>query len=143
MGKLASYLRMLGFDTFYKNDLSDDEIISRSKEEMRIILTRDLGILKNGQVHRGYFIRQQKPVYQAHEIIWKFNLNKQILPFTRCMKCNGLFTRVKKDCIKTLVPPKAYQFFQDFYQCEVCRRIYWKGSHYEKMLKTIDMICRP
>jgi len=143
LGKLASYLRMLGFDTLYKNDLRDDEIISRSIEEKRIILTRDLGILKNGKVQRGYFIRQQIPVDQCHEVIWKFNLIGQTMPFTRCMECNGLFFKINKQRIKAMVPDKAYLFFRDFYQCRDCRKIYWKGSHYEKMLKTIDRICTP
>jgi len=143
LGKLARYLRMCGFDTVYKNDLSDDEIISRSIKEKRIILTRDLGILKNGQVQRGYFIRTQIPVYQCREVLRKFDLFRQIRPFTRCMECNGLISKVDKKQIKTLVPDKAYQYYDEFHRCGDCLNIYWKGSHYEKMLKIIDKICTP
>lgn len=141
LGKLARYLRMCGFDTVYKNDISDDEIINRSIKEKRIILTRDLGILKNGQVQRGYFIRTQKPIYQCREVFKKFDLFRQIRPFSRCMECNGLFSRASKKSIKKMVPLKTYQYFQDFYRCSDCQNIYWKGSHYEKMLKIIDKIC--
>ncbi len=143
LGKLARYLRMLGFDTEYKNDLSDDIIINHSIKEKRIILTRDLGILKNGQVQRGYFIRAQKPVYQCHEVFKKFDLFRQKKPFTRCLKCNGPFQRVNKNSIKSMVPIKTYQYYQDFYRCSDCRNIYWKGSHYQKMLKIIERICYP
>ncbi len=143
LGKLARYLRMCGFDTVYENDISDDKIINHSIKEKRIILTRDLGILKNGQVQRGYFIRAQKPLNQCREVIKKFNLFSQKRPFTRCLKCNGLFHTANKKSIKSMVPIKTYQYYQDFYRCSDCRNIYWKGSHYEKMLKIIDKIYSP
>jgi uncharacterized protein with PIN domain len=143
MGKLARYLRMCGFDTVFKNDISDNEIINRSIKEKRIILTRDLGILKNGQVQRGYFVRTQKPIYQCREVFQKFDLFRQNKPFTRCMECNGLFYKANKKSVRTMVPLKTYKYYQDFYRCNDCQNIYWKGSHYEKMLKTIDKICSP
>jgi hypothetical protein len=143
LGKLARYLRMCGFDTVYKNDISDDKIITHSIKEKRIILTRDLGILKNGQVQRGYFIRTQQPVDQCREVFKKFDLLSQKRPFTRCMGCNGIFHKANKKSIKSMVPLKTYKYYQDFYRCSDCQNIYWKGGHYEKMLKIIDKICSP
>jgi len=140
LGKLARYLRMLGFDTVYKNDIRDDMIICHSIEEKRIILTRDLGILKNGQVDRGYFIRNQRPFDQCRELVRKFSLEKQISPFSRCMECNGLFNKVDKKLLKAEIPEMAYQYFEDFYKCAGCGNIYWKGSHYHKMQKTIQKL---
>jgi uncharacterized protein with PIN domain len=143
LGKLTRYLRMLGFDTIYKNDIQDNEIIRYSIEEKRIILTRDLGILKNSKVRRGYFIRNQRPFYQCKEVIRKFSLEKQSSPFNRCMECNGLFKKIDKDLFKSEIPDMAYIYFDEFYQCMVCRNIYWKGSHYEKMQITIERLLSP
>ena len=140
LGKLARHLRMLGFDTIYGNKIQDDEIIMKSLKEKRIILTRDLGILKNGKVMRGYFIRHQKPVDQCKEVIYKFDLKRQIIPFSRCLECNEMFDKVDKKLLKDKIPERAYQYFEDFYQCVGCRNIYWKGSHYEKMKKMIDIL---
>ena len=140
LGKLARYLRMLGLDTIYGNDIQDDEIVMKSLEEKRIILTRDLGILKNGKVQRGYFIRNQKPLEQCKEVIRKFSLKTQISPFSRCMECNGLFTKVDKKLLKDEIPEKAYQYFEDFCRCKGCQNIYWKGSHYDNMQKMINKL---
>jgi uncharacterized protein with PIN domain len=140
LGKLARYLRMLGFDTVYKNDIRDDVIMRHSIEEQRIILTRDLGILKNGQVDRGYFIRNQRPFDQCREVIRKFSLEKQVSPFSRCIECNGLFNKVDKKLLQGEIPEMAYQYFEDFYRCTGCGNIYWKGSHYDEMQKTIQKL---
>ena len=85
---------MLGFDTVYKNDFDDNEIINISMQEKRIILTRDLGILRNGLVERGYFIRNRRPFDQCREVIRKLSLEKQIIPFSRCMECNGMLKKI-------------------------------------------------
>jgi len=140
LGKLSRFLRMLGFDTIYRNDLLDEEIIMQSLQEKRIILTRDLGILKNGRVNRGYFIRDQNPFKQCREVIQKFSLKHQISPFSRCIECNGLLKKVDKKLLKAEVPEKAYQYFNEFYQCKDCHNFYWKGSHYEGMLKTVEKL---
>ena len=140
LGKLARYLRMLGYDTVYSNDLEDAEIIKTSLSEKRIILTRDLGILKNGKVQRGYFVRNQNPLQQCREIMHKFSLEHRISPFSRCMECNGIFKKIDKEQIKEDIPDNAHQYFTEFYQCVNCHNLYWKGSHYEEMLKTIDRL---
>jgi uncharacterized protein with PIN domain len=140
MGKLTRYLRMLGFDTVYKNDIDDNEIINFSIKEKRIILTRDLGILRNGRVERGYFIRNQRPFDQCREVIRKLSLEKRIIPFSRCMECNGLLKKIDKKSNKEKIPVKAYRYFDEFYICRGCRNIYWKGSHYRKMQKMIQKL---
>ena len=143
LGKLSRYLRMLGFDTLYKNDIRDEVIIDYSIREKRIILTRDLGILKHSRVERGYFIRNQKPFDQCGEIMRKFSLEKQISPFTRCMECNGQFNKISKILIKGKVPEMVYRNNSEFYMCDDCKNIYWKGSHYEKMLNIINRLLSP
>jgi len=140
LGKLTRYLRMLGFDTVYKNDFDDNEIINISMQEKRIILTRDLGILRNGLVERGYFIRNQRPFDQCREVIRKLSLEKQIIPFSRCMECNGMLKKIDKKSNKKKIPGMAYRHFEEFYICRGCSNIYWKGSHYQKMQKMIQIL---
>jgi uncharacterized protein len=140
LGKLAKYLRMLGFDTLYQNSFEDDEIIEISVKEKRIILTRDLGILKNNKVTHGYWIRSQKPKEQVNEVLKRFDLIHKIEPFNRCIQCNGNIVKVEKDKIADLIKPKTRKYFHEFFQCTNCKKVYWEGSHYSKMRSKIEMI---
>jgi len=133
LGKLSRYLRMLGLDTLYRTNLKDTEIIQYSIDEKRIILTRDLGILKNSRVLRGYYVRNSESKEQCREVIRKFSLTSQVAPFTRCMECNGEFVLTRKDTVRDKVPERVYQHFEEFFMCGNCKQLYWKGSHYEKM----------
>ncbi len=138
LGKLAKLLRLLGFDTYYRNNLDDKEIISISARDNRIILTRDIGILKNKNVTHGYWVRSQLPNQQIEEIIKKFDLSNKIKSFTRCTICNGKVTKVKKNQISHLLKPKTIKYFDNFYKCSKCNKIYWEGSHYLKMKKLVE-----
>jgi uncharacterized protein with PIN domain len=137
LGTLAKYLRLLGFDTIYRNNLEDPEIINISVTGQRIILTRDLLILKNGKVTHGYFVRETIPMKQLGEIIRRFDLKNQINPFTRCLECNGIISKVDKSEIENKILENTRKAFQEFYQCQSCKKIYWKGSHYDRMMKMV------
>jgi len=138
LGKLAKYLRMFGFDTLYDNDLDDDEIIRIALSEKRIILTRDVGILKNGSVTHGYWVRSKNTKEQFREVMERFDLKDSVKPFSRCMKCNGLIEPVTKESVVDLLPPRTRAFYDEFYRCRSCGNIYWKGSHYEKMRAFVE-----
>jgi len=140
LGKLARLLRMLGFDTLYRNDYSDKEIISISKNENRVILTRDRGILKHNSVTHGYCIRSTKSIEQTREVLRRFDLYSQIKPFGRCIKCNGRINNIEKDAIKNKLPPKTANYFDEFYICLDCGKIYWRGSHYHGMKAKLERI---
>ncbi len=140
LGKLAGYLRMLGFDTRYGNNYSDSEIIKAALEEQRIILTRDRGILKHRRVTHGYWLRSTAPRKQVIEVLSRLDLYSRVKPFTRCMQCNGLLAEVRKEDIRDKLPPKTAQYYDEFHRCRSCGRIYWKGSHYENMRHFIDML---
>jgi len=142
LGKLAKYLRMLGFDTLYKNDFEDQKIIDISLSDNRIILTRDLGILKNKTVTHGHFVRSQQPKKQLEEIIQRFDLSEIINPLSRCIECNGNIRVVDKKDIQHLLKPKTVKYYNEFFKCNSCRRIYWEGSHYNKMMERIDKIVK-
>jgi len=133
LGKLARYLRMLGFDCLYRRDFSDQAIIARSTQENRIILTRDIGLLKNKRASLGYFVRSQRPEKQLAEIMNRYQLYEEARPFERCMVCNGTLEPVEKRQIENMLQPKTAQYFERFYRCDACGKIYWKGSHYDNM----------
>ena len=140
LGKLSRYLRLLGFDTFYQNDMDDDEIIQIAAKQKRIILTRDTGLLKNGRVTHGYRIRSQIPEAQIREVIERFQLHNLIKPFHRCTVCNGLIIKTEKKEIEHLLEPNTKRHFQDFYRCNQCQRIYWEGSHFDRMNDFIEKL---
>lgn len=137
LGTLAKYMRMLGFDTLYKNNYKDEEIVDISLKEKRTILTRDRGILKISEVTRGYWVRSSKPDEQIAEVINRFDLKDQIKELSRCLVCNSLLRKISKEKIIERLPQKVKELQNEFYYCNACDKIYWKGSHYAKMLETI------
>ncbi|MDP4190814.1 MAG: Mut7-C RNAse domain-containing protein [Bacteroidota bacterium] len=137
LGRLARYLRMLGFDVLYKNDFTKDDLVNFSLAQRRAILTRDRSILKRNEVTHGYWLRSEEPKKQVKEVIERFQLEKDIKEFSRCMECNSLLNKVEKESVIDQIPPKVKEYQSDFYRCPLCGRIYWKGSHYEKMKELI------
>lgn len=137
MGTLARYLRLLGFDSLYRNDLEDTEIIEKSVSEHRVILTRDRQLLKNGKVTHGCFIHETKPLKQLKEVVDRLDLKSLVNPFNRCLECNGLILKVDKTDIEETLQPNTRKAFHDFSRCGSCGKIYWKGSHYERMMKLV------
>lgn len=133
LGRLAAYLRMLGFDTLFPDDYRDEELARISAEEDRILLTRDRGLLKRGIVRRGYSVRATDPWTQLEEIIKRFNLYDLLAPFTRCAACNGLLHPVDKALILDELPPKSARHYDEFRRCSGCGKLFWRGSHYEQI----------
>jgi hypothetical protein len=140
LGKLAKYLRMLGFDTLYRNDYDDPEIIRIAKEQERIVLTRDIGLLKQKEVERGYYVRSQKPENQIKEIISRYRLLKWVHIFSRCLLCNQPLKQIKKEKILAQLQPKTKKYYNNFYHCTNCGKIYWKGSHFGNMSGFISQL---
>lgn len=130
LGKLAQKLRLLGFDTLFRNDLDDDEIVATALEEKRIILTRDRGILKQNAVTHGYWIRNDDPKKQLGEVISRLQLQNSFAPFTRCSGCNGSLEHVTKDKLAGRIPADTMTYYNEFWECASCRKIYWQGSHF-------------
>jgi len=142
LGRLAAYLRMLGFDTFYRSCFDDVEIAAVSAEEGRVLLTRDRGLLKRGNVTQGYWLRETDSRRQAAEIVARYALARAIRPFTRCMACNEKLVDVPKALILDRLPPRTAALYDEFRQCPRCRRVYWKGSHYRRMEQWIATLLR-
>ena len=142
LGKLAKSLRLFGFDTFCDTGLDDREIIRFSLSEKRIILTRDKDLLKSRDVTDGFRILSQSPEEQLKEVFIRFDLKSQINPFTRCTECNGLLETVPKEEIIHRLHPKTREYYFNFKKCPGCDRIYWEGSHYERMRIYIDSVIK-
>jgi uncharacterized protein with PIN domain len=138
LGKLATYLRLLGFDTRYQNDYADDELAEISSTDDRILLTRDRGLLKRSKVTYGYYVREKQPQKQLVEVVNRFRLSRKAQPFNRCANCNGLLKPIEKVKILDRLQPKTKLYYQEFKICEECQQIYWKGSHFQKMERFIN-----
>lgn len=140
IGKMVKYLRMLGFDTYFDFDLPDNEIIELAEREKRIILTRDIGLLKRKTATHGYFLRKKNIEEQLIETIERFSLFPLMKPFSRCLECNGFILAVDKNTIKNKLKPEIYDYYDEFFFCPDCLKIYWKGTHYDTMLVNIRRI---
>jgi len=140
LGKLARYLRMLGFDAAYDHSWDSRVLIDLSLQQKRIILTRSLEVLKQNRVTHGYWLRHHEPRQQLFEVLQAVDLFNQVQAFTRCMDCNGRIHKVDKTFVKDLINPHVFQRFDEFRQCRECRKIYWQGSHHKRMLELISKL---
>ncbi|HUO68455.1 MAG TPA: Mut7-C RNAse domain-containing protein [Gammaproteobacteria bacterium] len=129
LGTLARYLRLIGFDTLWRNDYDDATIIRVAHDERRIILTRDRGILRNGRVTHAYWLRSTDPAEQLEEVMRALDLRRRLRPYSRCLECNGLIEPIGRDVARRSVPPRVLERQRDFTRCAVCGRVYWAGSH--------------
>lgn len=134
LGTLSRHLRLLGFDSVYGNDFEDSYIIDRALAEQRLILTRDLGILKQLRVKHGYFVRSSDPSRQIEELLELVDLAHQCRPLSRCINCNGLLAKVDKEKIARQLPAATRDNYQQFFQCRDCQQLYWRGSHYAGLM---------
>jgi uncharacterized protein with PIN domain len=133
LGKLARSLRLLGFDTAWERDLSDEDIIERSLREQRIILTRDRAIPRHGRVTHGYWLRTTDSQQQLDGVVHALDLSGAIRPYTRCMQCNGTLRDAAPAEIADDVPHRIVELHREFSKCDACGRVYWAGSHREKL----------
>ena len=139
LGRLARYLRRFGFDTAYRNDYQDQEIVEQAVKEKRIILSRDRGLLMRKRVKWAKFIWNDDPQKQLQEVFNRFNLLQYYQgEENRCVNCNTKLIKIKKEEIIERLEPKTKKYFQDFKYCSKCDKIYWRGSHYKKTEKFID-----
>jgi len=140
LGRLATYLRMLGFDTRYETSCDDQELSRISAHRTRILLTRDRGLLRRGEVTYGYFVRATEPRRQLLEVVRRFNLFRLAAPFERCLRCNRRLEPVSKESIRDRLPPRTAECYQEFHICLDCDRLYWPGSHYEHMRRFLQHV---
>lgn len=138
LGRLAGYLRMLGFDALYRGDYRDEELVRVSTGEARILLTRDLGLLKHAAIRYGYAVRETNPRRQAREVLGRFDLARAAAPFTRCLRCNDLLATVSKEEVLDRLPETTRALYDEFRRCPACGRVYWAGGHYRRMQRLVE-----
>jgi uncharacterized protein with PIN domain len=140
LGRLVGFLRMLGFDSLWRNDYADDTRARLSHDEDRILLTRDIGVLKRGEVVRGYFPRSTDPAHQLVEVVRRFGLASRMRPFSRCLACNGPLTSAEPDDVRGRIPERVAERHSRFQQCADCQRVYWAGTHQQRMQALVDKL---
>lgn len=140
LGKLARWLRLLGFDTLYRNDFDDADVVAIASREDRVVLTRDRRLLHHSDIVHGYWVRAVDPGKQVREVLQHFDLAPHIDPFHRCLKCNGSIAPVAKAAIVQQLLPKTRAHYEDFYQCIECEKVYWRGPHYARLLRDVQWI---
>jgi uncharacterized protein len=142
LGSLAKWLRILGFDTYYPTaQTSDDEILTRAKQEHRLIISRDKELLARGK-------KQSLDVLGIHtthlpeqitQVLAYLRIDSAAL-LSRCIICNTPLLSVPKDTVQNIIPPKVFETRDAFWLCPSCKKYYWRGTHYENMMKKINIL---
>ena len=133
LGRLAKWLRILGYDTVYIRNITDTELIRLSISECRIILTRDTRLIKKRGVKNFLFIMDDQFVAQLKQMVSELNISRPESTFTRCIICNERLSPISKDAACNIVPEYVCNTEDIFGRCPGCHRIYWKGTHYKEM----------
>jgi uncharacterized protein with PIN domain/sulfur carrier protein ThiS len=139
LGRLARLLRLVGFDARWEHDLDDETLASISQDEHRIVLTRDRGLLKRRSVTHGLFVRSERPLQQVVDVVRRLDLADRLAPFSRCLRCGADLAAVSKaDVLDSLEP--LTRNYDRFHRCTGCGQIYWRGSHYGRLVELVARI---
>ena len=141
LGKLARYLRLLGFDALFDPAWADRRLAAISAGEQRILLTRDVGLLKRSIVTFGSYVRATDASRQLIEVVRRYRLAAYATPFRRCMACNGPLASVSKREVESRLPPRTRDTVDGYRRCVDCDRVYWRGSHYRRLKEIVDTAC--
>lgn len=137
LAKVAKYLRILGIDTLYFHEISDDALLVIANEQNRIVLTRDRKLASRSE--RVYYVPQGRLDNVVGDIVRRFGCECD--PLTRCLVDNTPLVQVAKEEIYKQLPPKVREWCDLFWRCPTCGRIYWRGTHYERMLRFARQVC--
>lgn len=133
LGGLARLLRLAGFDTLYDNHIHDDQVVTLSLGDRRIVLTRDVELLKRRDVTHGCYVHARKSEQQFKEIFARLDLVRGAKPFSLCLECNAPLRPVPKAQVLDRLPPRVRERQERFVTCDVCERVFWQGSHWVRM----------
>ena len=136
LGKLASFLRLAGFDSVIVKD--DVDLANAAARDARVALTRDVGLLKRNVVRHGYWVRHTDPEAQLAEVLERFDLAGHMEPFSRCGRCNVPVVPVDVEAVADRLPPRTKACIREFHRCPQCERIYWQGSHYDRLRRLLE-----
>ena len=137
LSALARHMRLLGLDTADPEHIDDARIAAQSAREGRILLTRDIGLLKRSAVTEGLWIRSRHPEDQARQLVIRYALAGTLTPMTRCLMCNEALLVIPRDKVLDELPEQVRDLDSPFFQCQGCQKIYWHGTHYEALLERL------
>ena len=144
LGKLAKQLRLLGYDAVYFRDAHISYMIQQARQETRTIITRNTRLVPRGSEDLVIWLTEDSPRLQLQELIAKGIVSfDEERVFSRCLICNDILDRLSRDHVEGKVADFVFCHHQEFFQCPNCRRIYWKGSHQERMKKTVQSLFSP
>ena len=143
-GKLVKWLRMMGYDSLFFNGSDDSDMVKQALAEGRIILTRDTAIMKRRVVTKGQLsavlIESEEPEQQMRQVIERLELDCRFRPFTLCLECNEPLEERNTDEVRGRVPPYVYKTQKQYMECPTCHRIYWRGTHWESMMRMLEKL---
>ena len=142
LGRLARWLRILGYDVAYESSISDNDLIARALRENRIILTMDRELANRKSAKNVLLLRSDDYKEQLKHVITYYKIDCESHIFSRCLLCNERLDSVEKEKIKDKVPPYVYATHDEFDICPQCRRAYWSGTHRDNILKKLDKIMK-
>jgi len=137
---LAAKLRQLGYDTLLPRNSDDSVLAAISACQRRILLTRDIGLLKRKIIEFGHIVRAIKSDEQLVEVVRLFRLKDKMNPYSRCIVCNGILVTIAKKEIEHLLEPLTKKYYNNFTRCQDCGKIYWSGSHRKNMDEILEKI---
>lgn len=140
LGRLAKWLRLMGFDTIYESDVSIDWFYD-NLDEMRVLLTRTEKIRSRFSGRRLVFIESNDLFEQLAQVIAELVISPEdIHPFSRCIECNESIVDVDKEIVFGLVPDYIWETHDNFSMCRQCKRIFWRGSHTKRSMEKIERL---
>jgi len=141
VGKLARWLRLMGYDTLLFKQKDDKQMISTALNENRVILTKDAQFMRRRLVTNGtlkvILIKQDAPGVQIQGVAKALNLDYHFAPFSLCLECNQTLRPRSREEVQNLVPPRVFETQTQYMECPTCRRIYWQGTHWQTMCKKL------
>lgn len=138
LGTLARWLRMMGYDTEYARGLLDGELLELASAEDRVLLTRDRQLAERAG-SRGLLITSVVLDEQLEQVVSAYRLNSD-RPMTRCTVCNGELEAVGADEVAGKVPERVLELRDEFFICPMCGKVYWKGTHWDRIERTIERL---
>jgi len=140
LGKLAKWLRTLGYDTLFSQEIEDTELVSTALKEERIILSRDQQLKRFKSAEKNLFLLSlNQPLEQLKEVLKKFNLKpEEKNHFTRCIACNTVLVPAPKKDVENKVPPFVFKTQEKFFYCSKCNKLFWAGTHVKNLKKEIS-----
>ncbi len=140
LGKLAKWLRILGFDTLFFCNAEDKDLIDTAQKQDRILLTRDTGIVEKAKQIKIVFIRSEHWKSQVRQVLDELELREHVKPYSRCIECNVPLKPISRKQAKNLVAPFVFERSNSFALCPQCGRVFWPGTHHSDMNFKIEDI---